>query len=123
MQKPKLVVARKMPEAVRTRIEAEYDAPCPGTRDLEAEDVLRQLEETGAEALMFSSHLKFDAGMIASLPARLRIAATTSVGHDHIDLAAARAKKSDRDQHAGRAHRLHRRPHHAADLRRLPPCA
>jgi lactate dehydrogenase-like 2-hydroxyacid dehydrogenase len=92
VDKPRLVVSRQMPEAVQARIAAEFEAPYPGDRDLDAEEVLRLLEQTGAEALMLSSHLKLDAATIASLPARLRVAATTSVGYDHIDVAAARAK-------------------------------
>ncbi len=88
----RLVVARQMPPDVQARIAAEFDAPYPGDRDLDADAVLRALDETQAEALMFSSHLKLDAAYIARLPARLRIAATTSVGYEHIDVAAARAR-------------------------------
>ncbi len=91
MKRP-LVVARQMPPDVRARIAAEYDAPYPGDRDLDADEVVRALETTRAEALMFSSHLKLDAGLIARLPPRLRIAATTSVGYEHIDVAAAKAR-------------------------------
>jgi len=92
MQKPALVVARQMTPAVQARIAEKFDAPYPGDRDLDPDTVLRLLEQTGAEALMFSSHLKLDAAMIARLPERLRVAATTSVGYDHIDVAAARAR-------------------------------
>ncbi len=92
MDKPALVVARQMPQAVQARIAERFTVPHPGDRDLDPETVLALLEQTGAEALMFSSHLKLDAAMIARLPARLRIAATTSVGYDHIDVAAARAR-------------------------------
>ncbi len=90
--KHRLIVCREMPPDVRARIAAEFDAPYPGDRDLDAEATLAALEATRAEALMLSSHLKLDAGYIARLPARLRIAATTSAGYDHIDVAAARAR-------------------------------
>jgi lactate dehydrogenase-like 2-hydroxyacid dehydrogenase len=90
--KPPLVVARQFPPGVQARIAAEFAAPTPGDRDLDFDTVLTQLDATEAEALLFSSHLKFGAEVIARLPARVRIAATASVGFDHIDVAAARAR-------------------------------
>ncbi|MDA8248499.1 MAG: D-glycerate dehydrogenase [Rhodospirillales bacterium] len=90
--KPRLIVSRQMPEPVAARIRAEFDCPWPEGRDMDAEEVLRQLRDTRAEALLLTSHLKFDAGLIARLPDHVRIAATCSVGFEHIDVAAARAR-------------------------------
>ena len=90
--KHRLVVCRTMPPDVQARVAVEFDAPHPGDRDLDADETLAALAATQAEALMLSSNLKLDAAYIARLPARLRIASTTSVGYDHIDVAAARAR-------------------------------
>jgi lactate dehydrogenase-like 2-hydroxyacid dehydrogenase len=90
--KPALVVSRQLPPAVRARIAAEFDAPHPGDRDLDPATVLDLLERTGAAALLISSNLPLSAELIGRLPGRVRIAATASVGFDHIDVAAARAR-------------------------------
>ena len=90
--KSRLIVSRQMPDPVAARIRAEFDCPWPEGRDMDAEEVLRQLRDTRAEALLLTSHLKFDAGLIARLPDHVRIAATCSVGFEHIDVAAARAR-------------------------------
>jgi lactate dehydrogenase-like 2-hydroxyacid dehydrogenase len=81
-----------MPPDVQARLAAEFNAPHPGDRDLDTEATLAALVATGAEALLFSSHLKLDAGFIGRLPAGVRIAATSSAGYDHVDVDAARAR-------------------------------
>ena len=90
--KPRLIVSRQMPAPVAERIRAEFDCPWPEGRDMTPDEVLHQVTTTQAEALLLTSHLKFDAGLIGRLPAHLRIAATCSVGFEHIDVAAARAR-------------------------------
>ncbi len=90
--KPRLIVSRQMPGPVGARIRAEFDCPWPEGRDMDAEEMLQQVRDTQAEALLFSSHLKLDAAVIARIPDHVRIAATCSVGFEHIDVAAARAR-------------------------------
>ncbi len=90
--KPRLIVSRQMPTAVGDRIREEFDCPFPDGQDMDAATTLRLLEETESEALLFTSHLKLNAELIAALPKRIKIAATCSVGYDHIDLAAAKAR-------------------------------
>jgi lactate dehydrogenase-like 2-hydroxyacid dehydrogenase len=90
--KPRLIVSRQIPDTVAARIRAEFDCPWPEGRDMDADEVIRQLKETKADALLFTSHLKFDADVIARVPDHVRIAATCSVGFEHIDVAAARAR-------------------------------
>ena len=90
--KPRLIVSRQMPEHVAARIRAEFDCPWPEGRDMDGEEVLRSLAETKADALLLTSHLKFNADLIARLPAHVRVAATCSVGFEHIDVAAAQAR-------------------------------
>lgn len=89
--KPRLIVSRQMPTAVGVRIRQEFDCPYPDGVDMDTETALRLLAETRADALLLTSHLKLNAELIAALPRHVRIAATCSVGYDHIDVPAARA--------------------------------
>ncbi len=45
-----------------------------------------------ADAILCTSATPIDSALIAAMPSRLRVIGTISVGHDHVDLAAARAK-------------------------------
>jgi lactate dehydrogenase-like 2-hydroxyacid dehydrogenase len=93
MEKPRLVVVvPRLPPAVTARIRVEFDAVLPEGRATGREDALALLESHRAEALFFSSGFKLDAAFITAMPARVRIAATSSVGFDHVDVAAARAR-------------------------------
>lgn len=90
--KPRLIVSRQMPPAVGDRVRAEYECPFPDGEDMDPDTVIRLLGETQADALLLTSHLKFDAALIGRLPDRVKVAATCSVGYEHIDVAAARAR-------------------------------
>jgi lactate dehydrogenase-like 2-hydroxyacid dehydrogenase len=90
MPKPKLIVARRLPPAVEARLAASYDAVSAVDRPPAA---LAELAETHrAEALLVSPGVALDAATIAALPEGVRIVATFSVGYDHIDIAAAKAR-------------------------------
>ena len=90
--KPRLIVSRQMPPAVGARIAENFDCPYPDGRDMDAETVLAMLAETKADALLLTSHLKLTPDVLAHFPAHVRIAATCSVGYEHIDVAAAKAR-------------------------------
>jgi lactate dehydrogenase-like 2-hydroxyacid dehydrogenase len=90
--KPRLIVSRQIPAAVGERIAAEFDCPWPQGRDMTGDEVIAALTDTRADALMLTSHLKFGADIIARVPANVKIAATCSVGFEHIDVAAAKAR-------------------------------
>ena len=92
MPKPRLLVARPVPEAVTHRARTDFDAILSEDRDLTPDDVIARLTEHKADALFFSSNLKLNAALIARLPPTVRIAATCSVGFDHIDVPAAQAR-------------------------------
>ncbi len=91
MSKPVLAITRRLPQAVEARAAAEFEA-----RLSEADapviraDILRISQ--GADALLCCPAEKLDAGTIAALPASIKVIGTFSVGFDHIDLAAARAR-------------------------------
>ena len=90
--KPRLIVSRQIPPAVAARIAADFDCPWPGGRDMTPDETIAALAEHQADALMLTSHLKFGADVISRLPATVKIAATCSVGFEHIDVAAAKAR-------------------------------
>ena len=89
--KPRLIVSRQIPPDVAARIHAEFDCPYNGD-DMDADSVLRALADHRADALMLTSHLKFPKDVIDRIPAHVQIAATCSVGTDHIDIPAAKAR-------------------------------
>ena len=89
--KPKVVVTRKLPEAVEARLRRDYE-PLFNTDDhVYSTDELIDLAD-GAGALLpcHSEHL--DAAAIARLPASIKAIANFSVGVDHVDLEAAKSR-------------------------------
>jgi len=90
--KHRIVVSRPVPSPVTERARTEFDATLAEDRDMGRDAVLQALADHDAEALVFSSNLKLDAATLAALPAHVRIAATCSVGYDHIDVPAAKAR-------------------------------
>ncbi len=92
MPKHRLVVARPVPDAVTERAKTEFDAVVSEDRDRTPDEVVDMLARHRAEALFFSSNLKLDRALIARLPETVRVAATCSVGFDHIDVDAARER-------------------------------
>nr|WP_294516527.1 D-glycerate dehydrogenase [uncultured Rhodopila sp.] len=91
--KPRLVLACLTTTAVIARARAEFDAiVLPGPGDMTVAEVTEAAVRHRAEAILFTNTLKLSAAAIAALPDSVRIGATISVGHDHIDVAAARAR-------------------------------
>jgi lactate dehydrogenase-like 2-hydroxyacid dehydrogenase len=92
MPKHRLVVARPVTHAVTERARTGFDAVLSEDRDRTPDEIVDTLARHRAEALFFSSNLKLDRDLIARLPESLRIAATCSVGFEHIDVDAARER-------------------------------
>lgn len=90
-RKPKLIVTRKLPEAVERRIATTYDSTFNPEDTLLPADRLLALAE-GADALLVTPTEKCTADVIGRLPGSVRIMATFSVGYDHIDVNAAAAR-------------------------------
>ncbi|MGH7212955.1 MAG: 2-hydroxyacid dehydrogenase, partial [Acetobacteraceae bacterium] len=63
-----------------------------GAADMTADEVARAAAAHRPEAILFVNTLPFDAALIARLPETVRIGATSSVGYDHIDVTAAKAR-------------------------------
>nr|ART90387.1 D-3-phosphoglycerate dehydrogenase [uncultured bacterium] len=90
---PRLVLAALMPRDVVSRARADFDAVVvDGKDDMTAAQVIEAATAHRADAIMFTNTLPLTADAIARLPASVRIGATSSVGYDHIDVAAAKAR-------------------------------
>ncbi|MBP5856916.1 D-glycerate dehydrogenase [Marivibrio halodurans] len=86
-----VMATRLMPEAVETRFRAEFDArPNDDDTTLDREALIARAE--GCRGIIGCSTEKFDAETIAGLPSSVEILSTFSVGCDHIDLEAAKAR-------------------------------
>lgn len=89
----RLLIAALLPEPVLARAQAEFATMIhPGPDDMTADQVAAAAAAHRADAILFVNTLPFDTSLIARLPASMRIGATCSVGYDHIDVAAARAR-------------------------------
>ena len=89
--RPKVVVTRKLPEAVEARLRRDYDPLFnPDDHVLSTDELVARAE--GAHALLpcHSEHLS--AAAIARLPDSVKTIANFSVGVDHVDLEAAKAR-------------------------------
>ena len=88
MAKPVLLVTRRLPHAVEARAARDYEArlTASDTPIASAEIIARA---QGAEAVMTCPGDHFNAELIGALPDSVKVIATFSVGHDHIDVTAA----------------------------------
>jgi lactate dehydrogenase-like 2-hydroxyacid dehydrogenase len=89
--KPVILVTRRLPDAVEERLRRDYDAR------LNPEDVLYSSDEIieraeDVDAILPCHTEKFTADVIARLPDRVRAIANFSVGYDHVDIKAAKAR-------------------------------
>lgn len=89
--KPRVIVTRRLPEAVETRMAELFDV----TLNLDDHPMSRaELEAAVAEAEVLAPTVTdvIDASLLAAAGPQLRLIANFGVGVDHIDLAAARAR-------------------------------
>ena len=91
MSRPKILVTRKLPVAVETRLRQDYQP------ELNESDKIYGQEEViaraaDADALLVTVTDKIDHDLIAKLPASVRMIATFSVGYDHIDVPTATSR-------------------------------
>jgi lactate dehydrogenase-like 2-hydroxyacid dehydrogenase len=91
MAKPKLLVTRKLPQAVEARIARDYDATLNPT-DAVRDGAALAAAAAGHDAILLAAGDPFGAATINALPASIKALATFSVGFDHIDIAAAKAR-------------------------------
>ncbi|WP_428490854.1 2-hydroxyacid dehydrogenase [Rhodopila sp.] len=91
--KPRLVLSCLTTSAVIARARAKFDAMVhPGPDDMTVAELTQAAASMQAQAILFTNTLDLNAAAIAALPASVRVGATISVGFDHIDVEAARAR-------------------------------
>ncbi len=91
MPKPTLLVTRRLPPAIEARAAAEFDARLsPDDARVTGADILARAD--GAAAILCCPAEKLDADTIAKLPNSVKVVGTFSVGFDHIDMPALRAR-------------------------------
>jgi len=78
---------------VNIRAMREFDAViAAGPDDMTVAEVTAAATEHKADAIMFTNTLPLTAAALSGLPPTVRVGATSSVGYDHIDVAAAKAR-------------------------------
>ena len=89
--KPVIFVTRKLPGAVEERLKRDYQPILNPDDRLYSADELVEMSAK-ADAMLPCHTEKLSAEVIARLPDTLKVIANFSVGHDHVDLEAAKAK-------------------------------
>lgn len=87
----RLVLSLPIPGPVRGRAEHLFDCFEP-PRHIGTEKLIEAANANRADALLISLGIPMKADAIARLPASVKVIASTSVGFDHIDVAAANAR-------------------------------
>ncbi len=91
MTKPKLLITRRLPDAVEARARRDYDV-VQNVDDVAMASSAIVLAAQRCAALLCCASDRLDAATISRLPASIRVLATFSAGTDHIDLPAAAAR-------------------------------
>lgn len=91
MSKPKVLVTRRLPDAVQERLARDYDAVFNDDDHVFSREELLSRAE-GMDAILPCHTEKFTADVIAELPNSVKIIANFSVGVDHVDLDAAKQR-------------------------------
>ncbi len=87
----KILVTRKLHDGPEKDLASRYSCIFnPDDKSLTAQEIIARAE--GCDAIVTTSFDKYPAEVIAALPASVKIIATVSVGHDHIDKPAAKAR-------------------------------
>jgi len=89
--KPKVILTRKLPETIETRMRELFDATLNDSDKALSSDELEIAVKT-ADVLVPTVTDKVDANLIAKAGSQLRLIASFGTGVDHIDLAAAKAR-------------------------------
>lgn len=89
--KPVVLVTRKLPDVVEDRLRRDYDPILnPDDTLYSSDDIIERAQD--ADAILPCHTEKFTADVIARLSERVRAIANFSVGYDHVDIDAAKAR-------------------------------
>ena len=89
--KPKVILTRKLPETIETRMRELFDTTLNDSDEALSRDELEIAVKT-ADVLVPTVTDKVDADLMAKAGSQLRLIASFGTGVDHIDLAAAKAR-------------------------------
>lgn len=89
MTKPALLITRRLPQAIEALAARDYDASLTPS-DTPIPDLVARAQ--GADAVLCCPGDTLDAAAIGALPPSVKVIGTFSVGYDHIDIAAAKAR-------------------------------
>jgi lactate dehydrogenase-like 2-hydroxyacid dehydrogenase len=95
MAKPVLLVTRKLPGAIEARAARDYDArfnPDDALWAADAAELARRAAEARAAGILCAAGDKLDAACIGALPDSVKVISTFSVGFEHVDIGAAKAR-------------------------------
>jgi lactate dehydrogenase-like 2-hydroxyacid dehydrogenase len=87
----RIVASLPIPQPLRDRVDALFDCIAPD-RHLRTDDLIAVANQHRPDGLLISLGMPMRGEHIAQLPDTVRVMATTSVGYDHIDVAAANAR-------------------------------
>lgn len=88
MSRPRILVTRKLPEAVENRLKTDYQPDLNESDQIYAQEEVIARAAT-ADALLVTVTDRIDRALIEQLPASIEMIATFSVGYDQIDVSAA----------------------------------
>ena len=88
---PRILVARRLTEAATARARRDFDAVIV-EHDMDAAEAVAAAAAHGAMGIVVGTRVKLQAAEIAALPDHVKIIANSSVGYDHMDAAAAKAR-------------------------------
>jgi lactate dehydrogenase-like 2-hydroxyacid dehydrogenase len=91
MQRPSLLVTRRLPAAVEARAARDYEARLNADDRIYGPDELVDLAQE-VDGILTCSTERWPPAVVERLPDRVRIIASFSVGYEHIDLAACQAR-------------------------------
>ncbi len=89
--RPRVVLSLPLPPQANARAAAEFDALIP-ERPMRRDDLLAACVTHRAEGVLIGLGMRLGPGEIARIPEGVKVVATSSVGFDHIDVAAANAR-------------------------------
>ena len=89
----RLLVTRALPPPAMDLVHGRFDAWAnPDNRTMTRDEIVAAALRHQPDVVLVMAMDKIDQALLAELPACVRVIATFSVGHDHIDLAAARER-------------------------------
>lgn len=89
--KPRVFVACDLPESVQRLFSGQFDAVCnPFGRTLRQDELLAGCQ--GMDALVLTATDRLDAARVAQLPATIKVVCTYSIGMEHLDIDALKAR-------------------------------